>query len=116
MEEDNNEIDTQVVHDAKEIIHTQEDQGEVTKEEEPKQEVGNTEEPVIQITEQEVTKEIVSEAQHDAEVESITTQPHTASLRSKFETLTTEPVSTSQSKELRSKSPNRISDMINRFQ
>lgn len=54
---------------------------------------------------------------HDAEVAAITKKPQMASLRSKFENLNNNQLNTtsSNSKELRSKSPNRISDMINRF-
>lgn len=79
---------------------------------------------------------VIPEDHHDAEVAAITTTPATpittttvvpvvpavkpqmASLRSRFENLNNNnnnQLPASKSKELRSKSPNRISDMINRF-
>lgn len=107
----------------------------------PEEEINNEQEVLsVDITKQQENVVIVEPAtpvaanqESDAEVAAITTQPaattakpQMASLRSRFEnlnnnnntnnTLNNNQLHTTSSKEIRSKSPNRISDMINRFQ
>jgi len=112
----------------------------------PKQEINNEQEvESVDVKEQEKDKVVIVEPSanqaSDAEVAAITAtktnsttpvavaitnnKPQMASLRSRFEnlnnnninnTLTNSQLQTTPSKEIRSKSPNRISDMINRFQ
>lgn len=109
----------------------------------PKEETNNEQEVLsVDITKQQENVVVVEPAtpvaavnqESDAEVAAITTQPaittnkpQMASLRSRFEninnnnnntnnTLNNNQLHTTSSKEIRSKSPNRISDMINRFQ
>lgn len=95
-----------------------------------------TEEPVTEVVkasneEEEAVSVIVSDtvedeqkepSHHDAEVAAITqpiAKPQMASLRSRFENINNNTIHNqlhpTNSKELRSKSPNRIADMINRF-
>jgi hypothetical protein len=78
--------------------------------------------------EEEEEKEKVTVEESDAEVASITNlevkdagkerprTPEVSSIRSRFESLQSKQLQPTNSKELRSKSPNRIADMISRFQ